>query len=191
MVQVGWVVDAFGPQGFALQVQRLGRWKPLRASFFQQSGLPADPNDIPGHLAERLNKAYDLFLKTAPDNSYATVDQDGWHLSTDPAETLDTVAQTRLGELKNWLTQQMRTIRLPDLLIEVDNDLRFTNHFMPPTQQGGREAEGVCTLLAHAPCAANGELSVGEGMISSESRMQEICLSGSTSGDWKRSHGEE
>ena len=23
MVQVGWVVDAFGPQGFALQVQRL------------------------------------------------------------------------------------------------------------------------------------------------------------------------
>ena len=24
MVQVGWVVDAFGPQGFALQVQRLG-----------------------------------------------------------------------------------------------------------------------------------------------------------------------
>ena len=24
MVEVGWVVDAFGPQGLALQIQRLG-----------------------------------------------------------------------------------------------------------------------------------------------------------------------
>ena len=51
------------------------RWEPLRKSFFQRSGLPADPKDVPDHLTKRLNTAYDLFLKTAPDNSYATVDE--------------------------------------------------------------------------------------------------------------------
>ena len=124
------------------------RWKPLRESFFQRSGLPSDPKDVPDHLTKRLNTAYDLFLKTAPGNSYATVDERGWHLSTDATETLDAAAQTRLDDLRRWLTKQMRTIRLPDLLIEVDNDLRFTDHFVPPAQRGGRDAEDVCTLLA-------------------------------------------
>jgi hypothetical protein len=124
------------------------RWEPLRKSFFPRSGLPADPKDVPDHLTKRLNTAYDLFLKTAPDNSSATVDEHGWHLSTDAAETLDAAAQTRLGDLRRWLTKQMRTTRLPDLLIEVDNDLRFTDHFVPPAQRGGRDAEDVGTLLA-------------------------------------------
>lgn len=124
------------------------RWEPLRKSFFQRSGLPADPQDVPDHLTTRLNTAYDRFLKTAPENSYATVDEHGWHLSTDAAEALDAAAQTRLGDLRRWLTQQMGTTRLPDLLIEVDNDLHFTDHFVPPAQRGGRDAEDVCTLLA-------------------------------------------
>jgi TnpA family transposase len=125
-----------------------GRWEPLRKSFFQRSGLPADPKDVGDHLTKRLDTAYDLFLKTAPANTYATADEEGWHLSTDPAETLDAAAQTRLGELRRWLTKQMRTLRLPDLLIEVDNDLRFTDHFVPPARRGERDAEDVCTLLA-------------------------------------------
>ncbi len=113
------------------------RWEPLRKSFFQRSGLPADPKNVRDHLTKRLNTAYDLFLKTAPDNTYATVEEDGWHLSKDAAETLDAAAQTRLGDLKKWLAKHMRTIRLPDLLIEVDNDLRFTDHFVPPLSAGG------------------------------------------------------
>ena len=124
------------------------RWEPLRKSFFQRSGLPADPKDIRDHLTKRLNTAYDLFLKTAPGNTYATVEEDGWRLSTDAAETLDAKTQTRLGDLRKWLAKEMRTIRLPDLLIEVDNDLRFTDHFVPPVQRGERDAEEVCTLLA-------------------------------------------
>ncbi|MHB8903349.1 MAG: Tn3 family transposase, partial [Thermoguttaceae bacterium] len=124
------------------------RWEPLQKSFFQRSGLPLDPKDVPDHLTKRLNTAYDLFLKTAPANTYATVEEDGWHLSTDPAETLDATAQTRLEGLKKWLTKQMRTTRLPDLLIEVDNDLRFTDHFLPPARRGSRDAEDVCQILA-------------------------------------------
>jgi TnpA family transposase len=124
------------------------RWEPLRKSFFQRSGLPTDPKDVRDHLTKRLDTAYDLFLKTAPDNTYATVKEDGWHLSPDAAEAWDAAAQTRLGDLKRWLTEQMRTTRLPDLLIEVDNDLRFTDHFVPPARRGGRDAEDVCTLLA-------------------------------------------
>jgi TnpA family transposase len=124
------------------------RWEPLRKSFFQRSGLPADPKKVRDQLTKRLNTDYDLFLKTAPANTYATADEKGWHLSKDAAESLDAAAQTRLGELRKWLTKQMRTIRLPDLLIEVDNDLRFTDHFVPPAQRAGRDAENVCTLLA-------------------------------------------
>src|SRR5262249_1239748 len=124
------------------------RWEPLRESFFQRSGLPADPKDVPGYLTKRLNTAYDLFLKMAPENSFATADGDGWHLSKDAAETLDATAQTRLGDLRKWLAKPMRTVRLPDLLIEVDNDLRFTDHFLPPAQRGGRDAEDVCQILS-------------------------------------------
>ena len=49
--------------------------------------------------------------------------------------------------------------------------------------------ETVGRVRAHSPCSANGQLSVGEAMISSESPTREIRTLGSPSGDWKRSHG--
>ena len=62
-------------------------------------------------------------------------------------------AEARLHRLKGWLARHMPTIRLPALLIEVDNDLRFTNHFLPPSQRADRKADDVClqlaTVLAH------------------------------------------
>ena len=41
----------------------------------------------------------------------------------------------------------MRTIKLPDLLIEVDNDLHFSDQFLPATRRQERTAEDVCTIL--------------------------------------------
>jgi hypothetical protein len=71
------------------------------------------------------------------------VDEDGWHLSTDAAEKLGAEAQAGLERPKGWLARRMRTTRLPDLLIEVDNDLRFTDHFLPPARRGGRKPDAA------------------------------------------------
>lgn len=110
--------------------------------------MPADSGDIPAYLTARLNHAYDRFLKTAPTNHYAKPDEDGWHLSTDPTEQRDSEVQSRLDRLKHWLTVHLRTIRLPDLLIEVDNGLHFTDPFLSMAQRGERDPEEVCLRLA-------------------------------------------
>jgi hypothetical protein len=55
--------------------------------------LPANPKQAAEYLARRLSAAYDSFLKTAPTNSYAVVDEQGWHLSADSGEKLDQEAQ--------------------------------------------------------------------------------------------------
>ena len=129
------------------------QWGESRDLFFLRSGLPADPNQVPSYLKARLNKAYDLFLRTAPQNKYATAKDDRWRLSVDPSERLAPDAEAQLHRLKGWLARQMPTIRLPDLLIEVDNELRFTNHFLAPDQRSDRKADDVClqlaTVLAH------------------------------------------
>jgi hypothetical protein len=86
------------------------------------------PIPIPGadHLTRRLDDGYDNFLRTAPTNSYAVVDDQGWHLSADSGEKLDQEAQDRLTNLKSWLAQNMRRVKLPELLIEVHNELSYT-----------------------------------------------------------------
>jgi hypothetical protein len=75
------------------------------------------------------------------------VDEQGWRLSADATEKLDQEAQEKLDRLKNWLDRNMRRIHLPQLLIQVDNDLGFTRHFMPAAQSN-RMPEDVCLVLA-------------------------------------------
>ena len=81
-----------------------------------------------------------------PSNSYANVNEDGWQLSTDPTEKLNKAGKERLTTLEAWLSEHLRDIKLPELLIEVDNKLQFSQHFMIPDQQ--RHPDEICPILA-------------------------------------------
>lgn len=123
-------------------------WATLREGFFRRAGLPVHAEEVPAYFTARLDQAYDRFLTLLPENTYASVNEEGWQLSVDPGEKLDEASEQRLAALKTWLAGQMREIKLPELLIEVDNELHFTQHFMLPAQPNLREAEQVCTILA-------------------------------------------
>ena len=126
------------------------RWETKRARFFARAGLPESPDEVEEHLRERLNGAFDGFLAGAPSNEFAKVDEKGWKLATDPAEQPDT---EQLARLKIWLGRRARTISLPNLLIEVDNELNFTHHFFSLGQRNKLTQEDICVtlvaLLAH------------------------------------------
>ncbi len=81
------------------------------------------------------------------------MDKEGWRISSDPTEKLDDGTDKNLN-LEGWLGEHIRTIKLPELLIEVDNDLRFSRCFMPAADQEHPEAQHVCevlaTVMAHA-----------------------------------------
>ena len=64
-------------------------WQTMQQDFFERAGLPERAEEVPSYLTNRLNQAYDRFLERLPENAYARVDEDGWHLSTDPSEKLD------------------------------------------------------------------------------------------------------
>lgn len=53
-----------------------------------------------------------------------------------------------MEELKNWIGSKIRTIKLPDLLIEVDNEIQFTRHFIPENRKEKRDAKDVCCIIA-------------------------------------------
>ena len=124
------------------------QWHSIRESFFKRANLPCNPDEVKPYLTNRLNRAYDRFLEQLPNNTYAQIDEKGWKLSTDKAEKLSDEQEENLDKLKQWLSENMRTIKLPELLIEVDNSLSFTKHFMTSTQQEKRESEDVCLLIA-------------------------------------------
>jgi len=123
------------------------QWASQRKKFFKKSGLPDDPKKLRAFFTRRLNKAFDDFLNSHQDNVYATVKEDRWALSVDPADTFTVEEKQALHRLKAWLSKRMRSIKLPQLLIEVDNDLQFTKKFMLPTQQQSRDANDICEIL--------------------------------------------
>ena len=76
------------------------------------------------------------------------VDKDGWRLSAEPTEKLDQEGQDRLAHLKSWLAKQMRRVKLPDLLIEVDNQLGFTRNFSRLLSARSLRLRISCAVLA-------------------------------------------
>lgn len=123
-------------------------WEAERRGFFTRAGFPIAAERIPGFLQGRLNRAYDEFLAALPDNAFARVNEYGWQLGVDPGERLDTAGQQRLEGLNAWLADNMRPIKLPELLIEVDNELAFTHHFLASGQEAIRDPAQICTVLA-------------------------------------------
>jgi len=108
------------------------------------------------HNYNRLGFAYQIgfvrllnqFLETLPNNTYAQVDGAGWHLSVDSAEPLDQTEEAKIDQLKSFLKKHQRQIKLPQLLIEVDNELHFTRHFLPLTQNQTRRVDEIVTIIA-------------------------------------------
>ena len=123
-------------------------WKAMRGQFYERSGLPAEPEAAVEHLKQRLDLAYDRFLLGLPKNTLVTVSEGGqWRFASDPAEQLSPDDEQGLALLTEWLKDQTRRVRLPDLLIEVDNELGFTRHFFPEKDLA-RTAESVCQVIA-------------------------------------------
>ena len=123
------------------------QWQRASEAFWARTGFPSEPNSAAQLLRARLSAAFDRFLEDVPRNRQVSFDDDGWRLKTDRAEQLDPEQLANLAELHRWLDARRRSIRLADLLIEVENDLRFSAHFL---RQGEKQSDTgeVCALLA-------------------------------------------
>lgn len=123
------------------------QWEKERTLFFARAGLPINAKEAKIYLTQRLNKAFDKFFVTEQENRYARIEAGHWILSVDAADTLSSEEEKALATLKSWLKKHMRQIKLPQLLIEVDNELHFTHFFMLPNQQSHRQIDDVCAIL--------------------------------------------
>lgn len=123
-------------------------WETYRSAFFKRSGLPLNPNKVVAFLTQKLNQAFDDFLEKLPQNTYAQLDEKGWKVSKDQTIELTQEQEAQLKKIKRYLAKHMRVIKLPQLLIEVDNELRFTPLFMSPAQQKNPSVEDIRTIIA-------------------------------------------
>lgn len=124
------------------------RWEQERDKFFKKSGLPTEAKEVPKYLITRLHKAIDDFIRHENSNPYAKVENGKWVLSVDDAYQLNEEDDKGLIQLKESLKRHMRKIKLPDLLIEVDNDLHITNYFMTYEQRKTRDKDAIVAIIA-------------------------------------------
>ena len=110
--------------------------------------MPEDASKVEAFLSKKLNQAFDDFLKKLPQNNYAQLDEYGWKLSKDKPLDLTQEEENKLKKIKRYLARNMRVIKLPQLLIEVDNELHFSPLFMSPTQQNMPSTNDIRTVIA-------------------------------------------
>ena len=94
----------------------------------------------------------------------------GGGLKTDPAEHPDPAQSDSLVELHRWLDARSRSIRLADLLIEVENDLGFSVHFQRP---GARVDPGEVCAASRDPRPRLQSRPVHHGEGRTRDRLQE------------------
>lgn len=124
------------------------KWFEVRSSFFAKTRLAQNRDDAMAYLTKRLNNAYEQYEKYAEYNSYAKVIDGEFVLSRDQAEEPTDKQKEELQALKNWLASCMRTIKLPDLLVEVDNELNFISAFMLPNRKHQLMIDDICAIIA-------------------------------------------
>ncbi len=124
------------------------RWQQEREQFFLAAKLPISSKGIRAYLIDRLHRSIDKFVKLESENDYAKVENDRWVLSVDKANELSEEDSQALAKLKSFLKDNMREIKLPDLLIEVDNDLHITNYFMSYEKRRTRDKEAIVDVIA-------------------------------------------
>ena len=123
------------------------QWEPVRNACWARTGFPGDPAPAVEHLNTRLSDAFDRFLQGVPDNRQVVFDDDGWQLKTDPAAHPAPAHADSLVDLHRWLDTRSRSIRLADLLIEVENDLGCSVHCQRPGETRVDPGD-VCALRA-------------------------------------------
>jgi TnpA family transposase len=121
--------------------------------FFKRSKFPKDRSQVREYFTKRLAMAYEGYFNREPDNDYAKVVNGKWVLGTDPAEVLLPDRKKELDAMKAWLNKRMHPIKLPELLIEADNDIHFTETLMLPGKDGAASIDAIfgvlATLMAH------------------------------------------
>ncbi len=124
------------------------QWKSIRNDFLKKSGLPLDKKEIKSFLCRRVHNAIDKFIEIEAINPYAKVEGGKWSLSVDDAQKFSEEDNDGLIRLHDFLRRNMRQIKLADLLIEVDNDIHFTHHFMSYDQRNRRDKKAVAMAIA-------------------------------------------
>jgi TnpA family transposase len=122
-------------------------WTSMRDEFFRRARLPADPQETRAYLEKRLNAAYERFLASLDENEHISWDENGWRFGQDTADEWEPEREKQLSKLNSWIAGHMRTIKLPNLLIEVDNQLHFSRHCLPSAGLKNVVHE-ICVVMA-------------------------------------------